>query len=98
MPKLYNTITKKFNWMSDTYVGQFPFETEEVAASKGIFDPEAEVAVEGYKVDPVDADNDGYIQDGTPFERPVGTEMTVEEQKEAVSDTPKPKKPRKNNK
>lgn len=69
MPKLYNSVTKQYMFMPDSYVGKFPFET---------------VEVEGYKFPAIDADNDGLIQDGTPFERPVDTEMTVPQQKTAV--------------
>ena len=91
MPKLYNTVTKKFMWMPDHYTGQFPFETEEVAASKGIVDVEAVEAPkpvkakakpkkkEAYKADAIDGDGDGLVQDGTAFQRPVGTELTEEE-------------------
>lgn len=90
MPKLYNTVTKKFMWMPDHYTGQFPFETEEVAAAKGIVDPEVVEAPkpakskskpkkEAYKADAVDGDGDGLVQDGTAFQRPVGTELTEEE-------------------
>ena len=41
MPKLYNTVTNKFMFAPDSYVGKFPFETEEEAAVKGIVDPAA---------------------------------------------------------
>lgn len=92
MPKLYNTVTKKFLWAPDSYVGKFPFETEEQAAARGIFDPavKAEPVVEEapkkprkkkaeYVPNATDADGDGRVQDGTPFERPVGTELSPEE-------------------
>lgn len=92
MPKLYNTVTGKFMWMPDSYVGKFPFETEEQAATKGIVDPAAEPTPEpepapkkkksskaDYKPDAVDGDGDGLVQDGTPFQRPVGEELTEEE-------------------
>lgn len=32
-----------------------------------------------YKPDAIDADGDGIVQEGTEFERPVGTEMAVED-------------------
>lgn len=90
MPKLYNTVTKKFMFVPDSYVGKFPFETEEQAAVKGIVDPEVVAApiVEkpkkkskraDYKADAIDGDADGLVQDGTPFQRPEGTELTEEE-------------------
>lgn len=31
--------------------------------------------VEGYVPEAIDGDNDGLVQDGTEFERPVGTEI-----------------------
>lgn len=33
----------------------------------------------GYKPDAIDGDGDGFVQDGTEFERPVGTELTFEQ-------------------
>lgn len=42
-------------------------------ASKKTYKPK----VEGYVIAPVDGDNDGLVQDGTEFERPVGTEIDV---------------------
>lgn len=93
MPKLYNTVTKKWMFMPDSYVGKHPFRTEEeVAAPAPVANPVAEapkpkakskkkakVADSGYKSPALDGDGDGMIQDGTPFERPVGTELTEEE-------------------
>tara|TARA_R110001606_G_scaffold265516_1_gene414542 strand:+ start:93 stop:353 length:261 start_codon:yes stop_codon:yes gene_type:complete len=80
MPKLYNTVMKKFMWMPDHYTGQFPFETEEEAAVKGIVDTEvveapkpAETPKVVYNPDAVDGDGDGLVQDGTEFQRPVDT-------------------------
>jgi len=100
MPKFFNTVTKKDMWMPAHYAGSFPFvETpEEVVAppvKKEVVAPPIQENLEGYKVAPVDADNDGYIQDGTDFERPVDTEMTKPEQKAAVSKSASPKKARK---
>ena len=37
----------------------------------------------GYKADAIDGDGDGMVQDATPFERPLGTELT-EDQVEAI--------------
>jgi len=90
MPKLYNTVTKKFGWHPDSYVGQFPFIKEEEAAAQGIVDVEvvAEEVVEApkpkkkkaaYKPDATDGDGDGLVQDGTVFQREAGTELSEEE-------------------
>lgn len=42
-----------------------------------------------YKPDAIDADGDGLVQDGTEFERPVGTELALEQDidSEAVEGT-----------
>lgn len=85
MPKLKNIVTGVVKELPARYIGLYPYEL-------------VEENLEGYKAPAIDADGDGFIQDGTPFERPVGTELTVEEQKEAVSDTPKPRKTRKSSK
>jgi len=86
MPKLYNTVTKTFMFMHDSYVGQFPFISEEEAAK--LAQP---IVVEAEEVKPAkkkkaeynpeatDSDGDGRVQDGTPFEREVGTELSPEE-------------------
>ncbi len=88
MPKLYNTVTNKFMFAPDSYVGKFPFETEEEAAVKGIVDPAATPAEKpkkkksskaDYKADAFDGDSDGLVQDGTVFQRPEGTDLTEEE-------------------
>tara|TARA_R110000764_G_scaffold233008_1_gene325690 strand:+ start:79 stop:345 length:267 start_codon:yes stop_codon:yes gene_type:complete len=83
MPKLYNTVMKKFMFMPDHYTGQFPFDTVEEAAAKGIVDTEAvetpkpakaaETPKVVYNPDAKDGDGDGLVQDGTEFQRPVGT-------------------------
>lgn len=39
-----------------------------------------------YKPDAIDGDKDGLVQDGTPFQRPVGTELTPEEIKEKAGE------------
>ena len=90
MPKVFNTITKSWQNVS-------PAQAKDPIFSAG---PEeaAPIVVEGYKSPATDGDGDGMIQDGTPFERPVGTELTPEEQVAAVSDTPKPKKTKKSSK
>jgi hypothetical protein len=87
MPKLYNTVTKQYMMMPDSYVGKFPFITEEEAASLRqpvVVEVEQPAAKPKKKkaeyIHPaIDADGDGRIQDGTPFERPVGTELSPEE-------------------
>ena len=88
MPKLYNTITKTFQMVGPSDVNNPVYTAGPVPAAK----------VEGYKADAIDGDNDGLVQDGTPFERPEGTDLTVEEQVAAVSDTPKPKRSKKSSK
>lgn len=83
MPKLYNTVTKKWMFMPDSYVGKHPFQTEEeVAAPAPVAEPapkKKKSSKSKYKADAIDGDNDGLVQDGTPFERPEGTELTEEE-------------------
>lgn len=79
MPKLFNTVTKKYDFMPASYVGKFPYAEEAVptivveepvkpAKKKPKYNPEA-----------VDSDGDGRVQDGTPFEREAGTELSPEE-------------------
>jgi hypothetical protein len=80
MPKLRNVVTGVVKDLPQRYVGLYPYELVE------------DVVVEGYKSPAIDADGDGMIQDGTPFERPVDTELTVEEQKAAVKKTTKKSK------
>jgi hypothetical protein len=80
MPKLRNVVTGVVKDLPARYVGLYPYELAE------------EKVVEGYKSPAIDADGDGLIQDGTPFERPVGTELTVEEQVAAVKKTAKKSK------
>jgi hypothetical protein len=91
MPQMRNTITGRINWMPDSYIGQFPFEVVEEA-------PVAEPVVEAkparprkkkaeYVPDATDGDGDGLVQDGTIFERPVGTELSPEEVTEILAST-----------
>lgn len=82
MPKLYNTVTKKFDMMPDSYVGKFPYLAEEVAVE--VVEPVVEVKPAKkkkaeYNPAAVDSDGDGRVQDGTPFEREAGTELSPEE-------------------
>jgi hypothetical protein len=86
MPKMRNTITKKIDWMPDSYIGQFPFElvTElaappviEVAPVVEALKPKKKKAT--YVAEAIDADGDGRVQDGTIFEREAGTELSPEQ-------------------
>jgi hypothetical protein len=83
MPKLYNTVTQKWMFMPDSYVGKHPFQTEaEVAAVEAPAPAPAKPAKKKkaeYVSPTFDADGDGLVQDGTIFERPVGTELSPEE-------------------
>ncbi len=82
MPKLFNTVTKKYDFMPESYIGQFPYaeETVEVAPVVEVVE-EVKPAKKKAKYNPeaTDADGDGRLQDGTPFEREVGTELSPEE-------------------
>jgi hypothetical protein len=79
MPKLYNTITKKFDFMPDSYVGKFPYLAEEVAVEVVEEVKPAKKKKAEYNPEATDSDGDGRVQDGTPFEREVGTELSPEE-------------------
>lgn len=84
MPKLYNTVTGKWMFMPDSYVGKYPFQTEEevqVAAEPAPKPaPKKKKATKDeYKPDAIDGDGDGLVQDGTVFQREAGTELTEEE-------------------
>jgi hypothetical protein len=84
MPKLFNTVTKKTMWMPAHYVGQYPFElVEEIVEA-----PKPAKKKAQYVADAIDSDGDGRVQDGTPFEREAGTELSPEEVTaiEAVAD------------
>jgi hypothetical protein len=80
MPKLKNVVTGVVKDLPERYVGLYPYALVE------------DVVVEGYKSPASDGDGDGMIQDGTPFERPVGTELTEEEQVAAVKKSAKKSK------
>lgn len=92
MPKLYNTVTKKAMWMPAHYVGQYPFELiEEIAEAPIVEEPKPAKPAKKkakYVADAIDSDGDGRVQDGTPFEREAGTELSPEEltAAEAVAD------------
>ncbi len=81
MPKLYNTVTKKFDMMPDSYVGKFPYLTviDEIVAEPVVEVKPAKKKKAEYVPAAVDSDGDGRVQDGTPFEREAGTELSPEE-------------------
>jgi hypothetical protein len=86
MPKLYNTVTKQFMFMPDSYIGQAPFITEDEAAKLAqpivveVEQPAKPAKKKAtYNATATDADGDGRVQDGTPFEREAGTELSPEE-------------------
>lgn len=81
MPKLYNTVTKKFDFMPDSYVGKFPYLTviDEIVAEPVVEVKPAKKKKAEYNPAAVDSDGDGRVQDGTPFEREAGTELSPEE-------------------
>lgn len=81
MPKLYNTVTKKFDMMPDSYVGKFPYLTviDEIVAEPVVEVKPAKKKKAEYNPAAVDSDGDGRVQDGTPFEREAGTELSPEE-------------------
>lgn len=80
MPKLRNVVTGVVKELPARYVGLYPYEVVE------------EVDTSGYKPDAKDGDGDGLVQDGTPFEREEGAELTAEEQKKAVKKSTKKSK------
>tara|TARA_B110000459_G_scaffold187179_1_gene219332 strand:- start:160 stop:420 length:261 start_codon:yes stop_codon:yes gene_type:complete len=86
MPKLYNTVTKVYQMVGLSDVNNPVYSTTD---GTEIAEP---VVVEGYKADAIDGDNDGLIQDGTPFERPEGTELTQAEKVKAVKKSKKSSK------
>jgi hypothetical protein len=83
MPKLFNTVTKKFMFMPDSYVGQAPFITEDEAAKLAqpiVIEVEKPAKKKpSYNAEATDADGDGRVQDGTPFEREAGTDLSPEQ-------------------
>jgi hypothetical protein len=79
MPKLFNTVTKKFDFMPDSYVGKFPYLVEEVAVEVVEEVKPAKKKKAEYNPAATDSDGDGRVQDGTPFEREAGTELSPEE-------------------
>lgn len=86
MPKLFNTVTQKYELMPASYIGVYPYvEVAEEVVVEAAPEPAPEPVKKSKKrkaeyVSPtVDADGDGLVQDGTIFERPVGTELSPEE-------------------
>jgi hypothetical protein len=85
MPKLFNTVTKKYDMVPASYAGKFPYEAAEeevvevvtLVTEKVLSKPKKKKAE--YNPSAIDADGDGLVQDGTEFERPVGTELSPEE-------------------
>jgi len=80
VPKLRNVVTGVVKELPARYVGLYPYELVE------------EVDTSGYKSDATDGDGDGLVQDGTPFERPEGTELTDEQKVKAVKKSRKKSK------
>lgn len=81
MPKLFNTVTKKYDFMPASYVGKFPYElVEEAPAAEPVVieKPKKSKKKAEYIPNAVDSDGDGKVQDGTIFERPVGEELSPE--------------------
>ncbi len=80
MPKLYNTVTKKFDFMPESYVGKFPYLAEEPVVV-GVVEEVKPTKKKKAEYNPAatDSDGDGRVQDGTPFEREAGTELSPEE-------------------
>ena len=64
--------------MPDSYVGKFPYLAEEVAVEVVEVKPTKKKKAE-YNPAATDSDGDGRVQDGTPFEREAGTELSPEE-------------------
>lgn len=79
MPKLFNTVTKKFEFMPASYAGKFPYAEETVEVAPVVEEVKPAKKKAKYIPEAIDADGDGIVQDGTEFERPVGTELSPEE-------------------
>lgn len=80
MPKLRNVVTGVVKDLPARYVGLYPYELVEETEA---------VDISGYVADAKDGDGDGLVQDGTPFQREEGTELTEDEQVEAVKKSTK---------
>ena len=78
MPKLRNIVTGTVKDLPARYIGLYPYEVVEETP-----------VVFGYVEDARDGDGDGFVQDGTPFEREEGTELTEDEKVKAVKKSKK---------
>ena len=81
MPKLRNIVTGRIKDLPARYIGLYPYEVVEDAR-----------VVSGYVEDAKDGDGDGLVQDGTPFEREEGVELTEDEKVKAVEKSKKSSK------
>lgn len=81
MPKLRNIVTGTVKDLPARYIGLYPYEVVEETP-----------VVSGYVEDARDGDGDGLVQDGTPFEREEGTELTEDEKVKAVKKSKKSSK------
>ena len=81
MPKLRNIVTGTVKDLPARYIGLYPYEVVEETP-----------VVSGYVEDARDGDGDGLVQDGTPFEREEGTELTKDEKVKAVEKSKKSSK------
>jgi hypothetical protein len=84
MPKLRNVVTGVVKDLPARYVGLYPYELVE--------DELETVDVSGYVEGARDGDGDGLVQDGTPFQREEGTELSEDEKVEAVKKSTKKSK------
>jgi hypothetical protein len=78
MPKLRNIVTGTVKDLPARYIGLYPYEVVEETP-----------VVSGYVEDARDGDGDGLVQDGTPFEREEGVELTEDEKVKAVKKSKK---------
>ena len=81
MPKLRNIVTGTVKDLPARYIGLYPYEVVEETP-----------VVSGYIEDAKDGDGDGLVQDGTPFEREEGTELTEDAKVKAVKKSKKSSK------
>ena len=81
MPKLRNIVTGTVKDLPARYIGLYPYEVVEETP-----------VVSGYVEDARDGDEDGLVQDGTPFEREEGVELTEDEKVKAVEKSKKSSK------
>ena len=81
MPKLRNIVTGTVKDLPARYIGLYPYEVVEETP-----------VVSGYVEDARDGDGDGLVQDGTPFQREEGTELTEDEKVKAVKKSKKSSK------